>query len=83
MSFETKMINLRVLAQQAGVSEHKLYRRKYVPDVKPLTLNDRTKLVNALIEETVRQCKELGFTVTFDHQENPGRHRAKVKRPAA
>lgn len=80
MSFETKMINLRVLAQEAGVSEHKLYRRKYVPDVKPLTLADRTKLVNALIKETIKQCKELGFTVTLDHQENPGRPGRKAEK---
>lgn len=67
----TKIINLRALSKEAGVSEHKVYRRRYVDDSQPLSLVDRTKLVNELIKESVRLSKELGFKVTVSQQENP------------
>lgn len=67
----TKIINLRALSKEAGVSEHKVYRRRYVEESQPLSLVDRTKLVNELIKESVRLSKELGFKVSFAHQESP------------
>jgi len=70
MKFKTKIVNLRALATEAGISEHKVYRRKYVADSKPLSLNDRTKLVNALTKETVKLSKELGFAINLSIQEN-------------
>ena len=67
----TKIINLRALSKAAGVSEHKVYRRRYVSESQPLCLVDRTKLVNELIKESVRISKELAFRVTVAHQESP------------
>lgn len=75
MSFKTKVINLRELSQLAGVSEHKVYRRKYIKDSKPLELKDRTKLVNALAKETIQLAKDLGFTITLGLEESQDRHR--------
>ena len=71
MKLSTKINNLRALSKAAGVSEHKVYRRRYVDESQPLGLVDRTKLVNELIKESVRLSKELGFKVSFAHQENP------------
>jgi hypothetical protein len=71
MKLSTKIINLRALSKAAGVSEHKVYRRRYVSESQPLSLVDRTKLVNELIKESVRLSKELGFKVSFAHQESP------------
>lgn len=69
MKFKTKVINLKALAEVSGVSMHKIYNRRHVKIEKPLSLNERTKLVNVLAEDIVRMSKELGFKLTTSIEE--------------
>jgi hypothetical protein len=77
--FKTKIINIKALSHAAGVSIHKMYRRRYVPDAEPMELTDRTKLVNELIKESIRLSKELGFVITVTHSGSPKANRKKAQ----
>lgn len=62
--FRSTVISIRQLTSLARMNYFKLYNRQKGIYTKPLSLDDRTKLLNALIKDISPFVADLGFEIT-------------------
>ena len=63
--FHSDLISLKQLALKSGINYYKIYRRKQGQYKKPLTLNQRTKMANAIVDDMAPFFKDLGFDMSI------------------
>lgn len=59
--FKSEIISVTPLCKLAKVDPFKIYRRQKGIYQKPISLNDRTKLMNALLRDIEPFVNDLGF----------------------
>jgi len=65
LPFQTKLINIKHLAEKSGISYTRLHMRRNGRTLTPLNLADRTKLANAITAELDTIFRELGFEISL------------------
>lgn len=63
--FHSDLISLLELSKKSGINYYQIYRRKIGHCKTPLTLNKRTKLANAIVDDLAPFFKDLGFDMTI------------------
>lgn len=58
------LLNLLKLSRLSGISYNALYARKIGRSKSDMSLNDRTRVVNAIVKELKPLFKHLGFNLT-------------------
>lgn len=58
-----KIVNMKFMAEKAGISYQKFYDNVILQRYDTLDFNERTMLMNALVEELRDLSKELGFSI--------------------
>lgn len=73
LPFQTKIINLKRLADISGISYNTLYGMKIGRTGKrtPMSAADKTKLANALMKELKITFVDLGFEINLNRTEVP------------
>lgn len=63
--FHSDMLSLKEIAKKSGINYYQIYRRKIGHCKTPLTLNKRTKMANAIVDDIAPFFKDLGFDMTI------------------
>lgn len=63
--FQSELISLKQLAKLSGINYYAIYRRKQGQYKAPLSLNKRTKMANAIVDDLGPFFKDLGFDMTI------------------
>ena len=65
LPFQSETINLSALCDLAGIHYMKVYRRKTGFHKSDLSLDDRTKLANALVKDLKPFAENLGYELAI------------------
>jgi len=65
LPFQSKIIKLSALSRLSGVHYMRVYRRKTGFHQSEISLDDRTKLVNALVKDIKPFMDTLGFELSL------------------